>query len=602
MPYTLNTLPDHIQRNLNEAEQQLWLDAFNASYDETADDTASMQAAWGAVRKAAMLASIKSTTDGKYIVPGWGMLFTDEETKDLDEEFFDDLTRTFLEYYKNAPLWYEHGQDPVYGVEPIGMRKLVKVYPRGIYTEHELHPDHPQLQRTLDEIERGELTLSSDSLPQYWLQDRAGRNVAWPIAGWSLTKTPAEPALGAVSLKSFIKTLNRDSTGQSDTKAREAQGGSGVPDNRIVQISKGKSIMNEEMLAQLAAFLGLDSADPATLSTRLRELAASLEGATEVADEEVQAIEAKAEGDVSEEEEQTLETAKLVVTIKTALGLGAKASYADVADELRVIAKAVKSFNAQPQLDGNALNSFGAAWKTARNTPEPDMPFASRDDNGGGDGGNRGGGNSNRGGSDNGKRRAPAKSRNYGHFGIQNNNQDSVGIGRVLQEFYAYQMNRTPMKSQSYQLGSTGGLLLRHEISNDFIEMLRDKLILEQLGADFIPMDGMETLTLPKNSTETEAYWVGEGTDIPESEETVGGVTLYPKPLAARIIVPTKFLANSRVNYEAKIEEQAQYRINRKLLYAALFGAGGKTGSNTGVEPAGLATIADMTGRGVTKT
>lgn len=363
--------------------------------------------------------------------------------------------------------------------------------------------------------------------------------------------------------------------------------------------------MNEEMLAQLAAFLGLDSADPATLSTRLRELAASLEGATEMADEEMQAIEAKAEGDVTEEEEQTLETAKLVVTIKTALGLGAKASYADVADELRVIAKAVKSFNAQPQLDGTALNSFGTAWKAAKHTPEPDMPFASRDNDGSGDGGtggNRGGGNNNRGGSDNGKRRAPAKSRTFGRFGIQNGGSGSTNVGRVLQEFYAYQMNRTPMKSQSYQLGSTGGLLLNHQISNDFIETLRDKLILEQLGADFVPMDGMETLTLPKDNTEVEAYWVGEGTEIPDSDETIGGITLYPKALAVRIIVPTKFLANSRVNYESRIEAQAQYRINRKLLYAALFGAGGVSGSNTGVEPAGLATIADMAGRAVTKT
>lgn len=603
MPYTLDTLPNHIQNNLSEDERRLWLDVFNATYAETQDDTASMQAAWGAVRKAAMLVSIKSVKGEDCVVCAWGMLFTDEETRDLDNEFFEDATQTLLEYYKGAPLWYEHGVDPVYGVKPIGKRLLVKVHPRGIYTEHELHPDHPHLQRTLEEIERGELTLSSDSLSQYWVQDRDGRNISWPIAGWSLTKTPAEPALGAAVLKSFIKTFHRDFTGIAQTEAREVQGTRGTPANQIVQISSKGNIMNEEMLAQLAAFLGLDSADPAVLATRLRELAASLEGTTEMTDEQAQAVEAKAEGDVTEEEEQALETSKLVVTIKTALGLDAKASYADVADELRVIAKAVKNFNAQPLLNGEALNQFGGAWKAAKHTPEADMPYAANDNNSDGDNGGANQRNGNhRGGSGRNTHRQPAKSRSYGRFGIQNGGGGKVGVGRILQEFYAYTMNRTPMKSQSYQLGSVGGLLLRHEISNDFIETLRDKLILEQLGADFVPMDGMETLTLPKDNTEVEAYWVGDGMEIPDSEETVGGITLYPKALAVRIIVPTKFLANSRVNYESRIEAQAQYRIDRKLLYAALFGAGGVSGSNTGVEPAGLLTISGMSGRSLTKT
>lgn len=504
------------------------------------------------------------------------MLFTNPNDPDLEEEYFNALTQKLLDYYKEAPLWYEHGQDKDYGYEPIGKRRAFEVYPRGIWVEHTLHKDHRNIDRTLRELENGELVLSSDSLSQYWGKDNNGYNYSWPIAGWSLTKRPAEPALGIQALKAFVDTLDKALAGQA--KAREAQGEQ-TPDKQKNSLPPNNAtkdtIMNEEMLAQLAAFLGLDSGDPDTLAARLRELATELEGAGGDAS-------AATDEEMPPEMQQTV---KLANSIKSALSLPENASMEDIADELRAIAVAVKTKKpAEVTVNEDALKQFGSAWKTAKNSPaQKPLPIKTRGDSG--------------------DKPAPAKSRKYGMPHVQFGNQgESPSIGKIVQELWANKMNGTPVKSASYQIGSNAGFLLNHEISNEFIEVLRNKLILVELGADMIPMSGQETLTLPKDKTEQTAYWVGEGTTIPESNESIGGITLYPKPLAANIIVPNKFLANSRVNYEQRVQEKIEYQINRALQYAAFFGAGGVTGSNTGVQPAGLDTIAGMTGRTLTKT
>ena len=588
MTYTLDNIPDNVKARLPERYQELWAEAYNSAFEQTSDDRKATSAAWGAVTKVDIMTSIKSTKDNRVIVDGWGMLFTDDFAPDLDQEYFDALTQKLLAYYENAPLWYEHGRDDTYGFHPIGKRVRTDVYPRGIWVEHELHQDHPEFKRTKQEVDDGLLSLSGDSMTQYWGRDSKGYNYSFPLAGWSLTKTPAEPALGYVAIKAFEQDLDK-AIADNATEAREAQSSTksdNAPQNTIMTI-KGH-IMNEEMLAQLAAFLGLDSTDPDMLSTRLRELASEIEGAVEM-DMGSEDDEPQKDGEPTAPTPAQAQTLQLAASIKSALGLAKDASYDDIADELRAVAKAVKATTEEPApvLDGDALNQFGNAWKAAKDQPaQGKIPvkskFADEDE----------------------PSMNPVmakKSRRYGGIQYHQNTQKPT-VGRVLQELYQNKVHGTPIKSASVQIGSNAGFLLNHEVSNEFIEVLRDKLPLADLGADMIPMDGQETLTLPKDKNEHTAYWVGEGTEIPDSDESLGAVTLLPKPLAARIIVPNKFLANSRVNYESRVEEKATYKINRALEYAVFFGAGGVTGSNTGVEPAGLTTIGAMTGRDVTVT
>lgn len=144
-------------------------------------------------------------------------------------------------------------------------------------------------------------------------------------------------------------------------------------------------------------------------------------------------------------------------------------------------------------------------------------------------------------------------------------------------------------KSMSVQLGPNGGYILNTEIADDFIPALRDNLILEQMGALVVPMDGMQALNYPKVTTETTAYWVGEGSNITESEQVFDLVTLVPKALAVRVPVPNQLLFNARVNYEQKLREDMTHKINNKIQYTAFFGAG------SGAEPVGLLNISTVT-------
>lgn len=169
------------------------------------------------------------------------------------------------------------------------------------------------------------------------------------------------------------------------------------------------------------------------------------------------------------------------------------------------------------------------------------------------------------------------------------------GIIKMLQDIRA-------AKAQSYQIGPSGGYILNHEVAADILPVLRDSLPLFDMGVQEYNMDGVESLTIPKDRSEHSAYWVGEGTTIPDSEETVGAITLYPRPLAARVIVPNKFLANSIMDYESRVREKITYQLNRALMSAALFGTGGVSGSNTGAQPAGLVTLSGVSGRAITST
>lgn len=179
---------------------QAWKRAFIGAYKETGDILKSVLAGEGAINRLRKGLAVKFEDKGAHLV-GWGMLFTEPEIRDTDDDYFDKFTQTFLEYYPVAPLWMEHGLDPTYGNYPIGWRDqsmVLEVYQRGIWVEHALHFTDPHYPDTLGMIQRGELFYSSDSADLHLRQDYNGKWKDWPLIGWSLVHKPAEPGLGTV--------------------------------------------------------------------------------------------------------------------------------------------------------------------------------------------------------------------------------------------------------------------------------------------------------------------------------------------------------------------------------------------------------------------
>jgi len=240
-------------------------------------------AATGRVTKRRIL-GLKSE-NGASIVQGWGLLFTNKTDLDLQETYFDEGTQLMLDFYKDAALWKEHGEDPDYGIQPIGKRVKAVLYPRGVWVEHTLFTDHPLYERTLRELDNGELAYSSDSLGhlvEKGYDERDGRLAFWPIAGWSLTKNPAEPALGAVTLKQFAKALK---SVQREADTQDSAAPETPLDSDHPLSPKGISPMNaSEIFVKLAEVFGLPAdVTAADLEAAMLDAIAAMQASPEAA-------------------------------------------------------------------------------------------------------------------------------------------------------------------------------------------------------------------------------------------------------------------------------------------------------------------------------
>jgi 2'-5' RNA ligase len=238
-------------------DQAIWTQTYETVLAQTKDEVRAEQAATGAAARHYLMPMMKSVAGGVQI-EGWAILFSNAQNKDLQGTYFNEMTRLFLDYYPNAPLWYEHGLDPAYLWRPIGKRINAEVTPHGVYLTHILYADDPQYERTVQEAERGELVYSTDSIPQYV---RAGfkpsdsRYGAWPLAGCTLTKQPAEPGLGPVALKDFELAV------KGMAMVRDAQPGPADASRQqddINNMESGDSMNKIEMMNKLAAALGCE--------------------------------------------------------------------------------------------------------------------------------------------------------------------------------------------------------------------------------------------------------------------------------------------------------------------------------------------------------
>jgi HK97 family phage major capsid protein len=556
--YTLDTLPAWVS-SYAEPERAEWLRVFNQVYAQTQDETKSCAAADGAVTKMRMmgLRALKTADNGDLIIGGWAMKFSDRNDKDLHDTYFATASKLMLEYYPGAPLWYEHGQDNAYGIDPIGKREAVEIYGHGIWMEHRLYATHRLFAQTKREVEAGEHSYSSDSIGHYverGFNPVDGRLDAWPFAGCSITRSPAEVSLGPVTVQTFAAALRSATEHQQPNgEAREAQTDGVQPDSIEIK-TQGANTMDPQKLAALAEFLGCE-ATPEAVATALQELVGQLQAAP-------------AEG-------ENMEAAAIMSSLRSTFGLAEDAAADDVIARLESIQAELEPM-AEGQLNVAALKRF---VDMSGDEPIADELPAYRSDT---------------------PRTAKGGAAKRVNF---NRGVARPGLIELLQAINPQsQRSNRAAKAQSYQLGPTGGYILNHEVAADMLPALRDQLPLVGMGVTTYDMDGVESLTIPKDKTENTAYWVGEDTEVPESNETVGGVTLFPRPLAARVIVPNKYLQNAIPNYEARVREKVAYAISRAIMNAALFGTGGKSGSNTGSQPTGLDVLGQISTRAVTRT
>lgn len=136
--------------------------------------------------------------------------------------------------------------------------------------------------------------------------------------------------------------------------------------------------------------------------------------------------------------------------------------------------------------------------------------------------------------------------------------------------------------------GNTGGYLVATELMADsFIELLRAKMLVRQLGARVL--SGLVgNIDIPKQSTAATLYWVAEGSDVTESEGTFGKVSMTPKTAGARSQMTRQMLMQSTPDIEMLA------RADLALVMALGFDKAAISGTGSAGQPTGILNVSGI--------
>jgi HK97 family phage major capsid protein/HK97 family phage prohead protease len=141
-----------------------------------------------------------------------------------------------------------------------------------------------------------------------------------------------------------------------------------------------------------------------------------------------------------------------------------------------------------------------------------------------------------------------------------------------------------------------GNLVSTDLLAGSFIELLRNKLALAQVGATVL--NGLQgNIAIPKQTGAATAYWVGEGNAPTESAETIGQVTMSPKTVGAYVDYSRRLLLQSSVDVEAMVRNDLARVIALEIDRAGLYGSGSSNQPLGLIGTAGINTV-NLTGYG----
>lgn len=532
-----------------------WNDVYERVLAQTGDETKAALAAQGLVDRQHIVGVKSAGSDLPTSVEGWAVLFSEPDELDLQGTYFDEMTRTLVKNYANAPLWYEHGHDPRYGSGPIGERTATQVFPHGIWMAHKLYVEHPLYARTAQDALDGKLHYSSDSLSHYVAQgyQHDGYLGEWPLAGCSLTETPAEPGLGPVRAKSFEVALK-----SAIAQKREATGNSDEDDPQ--SSIKGESSMDESEISTMSApefespETGKDTQTPDTIAAF-----AAMYGC----EPDPLAVRAAMDSHIADMNTKGMADADLC----KALGMDEGSEPAAVADNLNNLYSAAMGLRSEPEAVrnydalGRHLVSAGIAAKSGKGPYMTDKYSGKTNFNVGA--------------------KIP---------GVQELVADMIRVKQGLTPRNAFK-NANPevaVKAMTSATGPTGGYVLRQEISEQILDPLRAQAVCFQLGATREDMQGFNSKLIPAMQSAPTSNWIGENQAVTTSQPAYRLITLVPHGLQTTVPIPVNVEANMTPNAEAQLREQMILSQTLAIDIAALTGPGGASSSGQGAAPVGI--------------
>ena len=138
--------------------------------------------------------------------------------------------------------------------------------------------------------------------------------------------------------------------------------------------------------------------------------------------------------------------------------------------------------------------------------------------------------------------------------------------------------------AMSYLQDSIGGTLVAPPVQGELIELVRPRECLLAAGATSVPLPPNGRMSFPRQTSPTSMYWVGENTEITESNPGTGQISLQAKKAGVLVTVPNELLRYASVAADALIRTDTAKTISLGVDYAGLYGTGGAA------QPQGLVT------------
>lgn len=134
------------------------------------------------------------------------------------------------------------------------------------------------------------------------------------------------------------------------------------------------------------------------------------------------------------------------------------------------------------------------------------------------------------------------------------------------------------------QTNTKGGYLVNTAYSQDFIGLLRPRVVIRQLGARSVPMpDG--NLTMRKQTGSTTAGYVGERVPAPTTDMSVGQLTMSAKKLMALVPITNQLIRRAAYGVDGMVRDDLVTSAAIKEDQQFLRGTGSATA------PAGLKSL-----------
>lgn len=129
-------------------------------------------------------------------------------------------------------------------------------------------------------------------------------------------------------------------------------------------------------------------------------------------------------------------------------------------------------------------------------------------------------------------------------------------------------------KAMEAGVGSAGGFLIPTEMSNDIVQLVRERNVLRLLGVMEVNAT-RHSYAVPKITGGVSAYMVGEGKEITASQMLAGMIEMTPKKAAALVYVSREMIAAADPGFVSILESDLASALAELQMTQALYGNGG---------------------------